>query len=53
MTWLISARVRRSRELLETTNLTMERVAEESGFATAQTFCQRRVNLDPFSPVEF
>lgn len=35
--WLLHARLDRARELLETTELTMDRVAEASGFGTAVT----------------
>lgn len=40
--WLIEQRVRRSQELLETTDLTISRIAAEVGFETVQAF---RINF--------
>ncbi|MFF5211144.1 GlxA family transcriptional regulator [Streptosporangium sp. NPDC000396] len=39
--WLLHARVDRARELLETTNLPVERVAERCGFGSSATFRHR------------
>jgi transcriptional regulator GlxA family with amidase domain len=36
--WLISARLQRARELLETTELSVERIAQESGFPSVGAF---------------
>lgn len=38
--WLVSERLRRGRELLETTSLSVEAIAEKTGFHTATSFRQ-------------
>ncbi|WP_207906782.1 transcriptional regulator FtrA [Luteibacter rhizovicinus] len=35
--WLVKARLERARELLETTSLSMDRIAQQSGFGTSMT----------------
>jgi transcriptional regulator GlxA family with amidase domain len=48
--WLTSQRVLRARHLLETTDLDIERIARESGFATAAVLrhhFQRQIGLPP------
>ena len=48
--WLIQARVQRARELLETTNQSMDRVAQASGLGTAATLrhhFRRHLNVRP------
>jgi transcriptional regulator GlxA family with amidase domain len=48
--WLLTARVRRAQSLLETTHLTIERVAAMAGFESAPTFrdrFRRAVGLSP------
>ncbi len=48
--WLLTARVRRAQELLETTGMTIDEVAERSGFESPVTFrarFQRTVGLSP------
>lgn len=48
--WLLQARVERAKELLETTNLSVERIADEVGFGASVTLRQhfaRRVGIPP------
>lgn len=50
--WLTSQRVLRARHLLETTDLDVERIARESGFATAAVLrhhFQRQIGIPPVS----
>jgi transcriptional regulator GlxA family with amidase domain len=48
--WLLTVRIERAKELLETTDLTIERVADEVGFGTSVTLrhhFSRRVRVPP------
>jgi AraC family transcriptional activator FtrA len=48
--WLIDARIERARELLESTDLPVERIAQRCGFGTAATLrnhFRRRLQLSP------
>lgn len=48
--WLIDARIERARELLETTNMSVEEIAHRCGFGTATTLrnhFRRRLQLAP------
>ncbi|MGV9316138.1 GlxA family transcriptional regulator [Streptomyces sp. NPDC003691] len=50
--WLLTARVQRARELLETTAIPVERIADETGFGSPSTFRQhftRRTGVSPRS----
>ena len=49
--WLLQARVERAKELLEQTNLSVERIAQEVGFGSSVTLRQqfsRRVGVSPY-----
>ncbi|MBF6139918.1 helix-turn-helix domain-containing protein [Nocardia farcinica] len=48
--WLLRARVHRAQELLETTGLSVDRVAEESGFGSATTLRYHFTRLTRTSP---
>ncbi|MFF4991422.1 GlxA family transcriptional regulator [Streptosporangium saharense] len=48
--WLLRARVERARELLESTNLPVERVAERCGFGSPATFRARFAQRSGVSP---
>jgi len=48
--WLVNERLRRSRDLLETTTLSVDRIAGLAGFQTPTSFCQhfkKRFNVSP------
>jgi transcriptional regulator GlxA family with amidase domain len=48
--WLLTLRIERAKELLETTDLSIERIADEVGFGTSVTFRHhftRRVRVPP------
>jgi transcriptional regulator GlxA family with amidase domain len=51
--WLQTARVRRAQSLLETTDLSIEQVATEAGFATATTFRDRFFRTVGLSPTAY
>ena len=51
--WLLTARVRRAQSLLETTDLSIEQVATEAGFATATTFRDRFFRTVGLSPTAY
>jgi transcriptional regulator GlxA family with amidase domain len=51
--WLQTARVRRAQSLLETTELSVEQVATEVGFATATTFRDRFLRTVGLSPTAY
>ena len=51
--WLQTARVRRAQSLLETTELSIEQVATEVGFATATTFRDRFFRTVGLSPTAY
>lgn len=51
--WLRTARVRRAQSLLETTDLNIEQVATEAGFATATTFRDRFFRTVGLSPTAY
>lgn len=48
--WLVDQRLRRSRELLATTSLPVERIAERVGFQTAMSFRQHFRRIHRVSP---
>lgn len=48
--WLVSERLRRGRELLETTSLSIEAISERVGFHTATSFRQHFRELHQVSP---
>ncbi|MGO2880405.1 MAG: GlxA family transcriptional regulator [Halomonas sp.] len=48
--WLVSERLRRGRELLETTSLSVEAIAEKAGFHTATSFRQHFRQRHQVSP---
>jgi len=48
--WLVNERLRRGRELLETTSLSVEAIAEKSGFHTATSFRQHFRQRHQVSP---
>ena len=50
MQWLTHHRVRRAQQLLETTDLPVERVGQATGFASATTFRDRFKELVGVSP---
>jgi transcriptional regulator GlxA family with amidase domain len=51
--WLIHERVNRARELLETTNDTLERIAESCGFGTAQSLRSHFTRINQVSPSRY
>jgi len=51
--WLQTARVRRAQSLLETTDLNIEQIATEVGFATATTFRDRFLRTVGLSPTAY
>jgi transcriptional regulator GlxA family with amidase domain len=53
LAWVTRARVRRAQELLETTPLSVERVATEAGFQTASNFRERFQTVVGTSPVAY
>ena len=50
MTWLTQQRVERARQLLESTNLPIDRVAEEAGFGSAGSLRQHLLTSSGVSP---
>ena len=53
MQWLLAARIRRARELLETTDLSTHRVASEVGFESVSAFRERFHQDVGTSPAEY
>jgi transcriptional regulator GlxA family with amidase domain len=51
--WITTGRLRRSQTLLETSSLSIERVAQESGFQSAITFRQTFREKFGVSPLEW
>jgi transcriptional regulator GlxA family with amidase domain len=51
--WILQARIRRAQELLETTALSIERVAGAVGFSAASTFRQRFRAIAGTSPLNY
>jgi transcriptional regulator GlxA family with amidase domain len=51
--WLLTARVRRAQSLLESTDLTVERVATESGFESSAAFRDRFRRIVGLSPTDY
>jgi transcriptional regulator GlxA family with amidase domain len=51
--WLLTARVRRAQSLLETTDLSIEQIATEAGFAAAATFRDRFFRIVGLSPTAY
>jgi transcriptional regulator GlxA family with amidase domain len=51
--WVLRARVRRAQELLETTPISVERVAESSGFGSVATFREHFHRVAGTSPVAY
>lgn len=43
--WLLTQRVARAQHLLENTDLPLESVAEQAGFGSATTLCQRFASM--------
>jgi transcriptional regulator GlxA family with amidase domain len=48
--WLLRARVHRAQQLLETTDLSIDRIAEEAGFGAATTLRYHFSRLTKTSP---
>ncbi len=51
--WVISARIRRAQQMLETTQLTVERISTEVGFETAAAFRDRFTRLIGTNPSRY
>jgi len=51
--WLLTARVRRAQALLERTSLSVERIATETGFATAATLRDRFLRVVGLTPTAY
>jgi len=51
--WLIEARLQRGRELLESTTLSIETIAEKVGFHSATAFRQHFKNKHQISPKQW
>jgi len=51
--WLLTARVRRAQALLERTSMSVERIATETGFATAATLRDRFLRVVGLTPTAY
>ena len=51
--WLLAERVRRAQELLETSDQTIDRIAAECGFGSAQRLRHHFVRANQLTPHEY